>query len=59
MTAIQPAADPPAISFFERYLTVWVTLCIVVGVAAGQLAPELFRTIGHLEVARLTCRSAC
>ncbi|MGL4757347.1 MAG: ACR3 family arsenite efflux transporter [Aeromonadaceae bacterium] len=42
-----------AISFFERYLTVWVGLCIVAGIALGQLAPALFKAIGSLEVARV------
>ena len=42
-----------AISFFERYLTVWVGLCIVAGIALGQLAPALFKEIGSLEVARV------
>lgn len=40
-------------SVFERFLTVWVFLCIVIGIAAGQLAPEVFRAIGRLEVARV------
>ena len=40
-------------SVFERYLTVWVFLCIVVGIAAGQLLPEVFQGIGRLEVARV------
>jgi ACR3 family arsenite transporter len=38
-------------SLFERYLTVWVFLCIVVGVALGYVAPGLFQAIGGLEVA--------
>ncbi|MFC3694197.1 ACR3 family arsenite efflux transporter [Chenggangzhangella methanolivorans] len=38
-------------SLFERYLTVWVFLCIVVGVALGYVAPGLFQAIGALEVA--------
>ncbi|MFC3913882.1 ACR3 family arsenite efflux transporter [Pseudaeromonas sharmana] len=42
-----------AISFFERYLTVWVGLCILAGIALGQLAPSLFKAIGSLEVARV------
>ena len=42
-----------AISFFERYLTVWVGLWIVAGIALGQLAPALFKAIGSLEVARV------
>ena len=40
-------------SVFERYLTVWVTLCIVVGIALGQLFPGLFQAIGRLEVAQV------
>jgi ACR3 family arsenite transporter len=43
----------PAIGFFERYLTVWVALCIVAGIALGQAAPGVFRAIGALEVARV------
>lgn len=43
----------PAIGFFERYLTVWVALCIVAGIALGQVAPGFFRAIGALEVARV------
>jgi len=40
-------------SVFERYLTLWVFLCIILGVALGQLMPGLFQTIGHLEVAQV------
>ena len=38
---------------FERYLTVWVFLCIVAGIALGQAAPALFEALGRLEVARV------
>ena len=38
---------------FERYLTVWVFLCIVVGIALGQLFPGVFQAIGALEVAQV------
>ena len=38
---------------FERYLSLWVFLCIVVGVALGQLMPGVFQVIGHLEVAQV------
>jgi ACR3 family arsenite transporter len=44
---------PPAIGFFERYLTVWVALCIVVGIALGQWLPGLFQGVAALEVARV------
>lgn len=43
----------PAIGFFERYLTVWVALCIVVGVALGQWFPGVSRGIGALEIAQV------
>src|SRR6218665_1202133 len=46
-------AAKPAISFFERYLTVWVALCIIVGVALGQFFPGLFKTVASLEVAQV------
>ena len=38
-------------SIFERYLTVWVALCIVAGVALGHLFPPVFQAIGAVEVA--------
>jgi ACR3 family arsenite transporter len=41
------------ISFFERYLTVWVTLCIVVGITFGQIAPNVFAAVSRMEVARV------
>jgi ACR3 family arsenite transporter len=40
-------------SLFERWLTLWVALCIVVGVGLGYAAPGLFQAIGGLEVARV------
>jgi len=40
-------------SIFERYLTVWVFLCIVVGVALGQLIPAPFQWLGGLEIAHV------
>ena len=38
---------------FERYLTVWVFLCIVVGIALGQMFPAVFQAVGHMEVAQV------
>jgi ACR3 family arsenite transporter len=40
-------------SVFERYLTLWVFICIVVGIAAGQLFPEFFQAVGRMEFARV------
>ena len=48
-----PAALPASMSAFERYLTVWVLLCIVVGIALGQAFPGPFQAIGRMEVARV------
>ncbi len=41
------------IGFFERWLTVWVFLCICVGIAIGQLLPGPIKFIGSLEVAKV------
>lgn len=51
MTAKIAAGAP--MSVFERFLTVWVFLCIIVGIAVGQMAPGVFQTIGRLEVAQV------
>ncbi|MGI6856339.1 ACR3 family arsenite efflux transporter [Mesorhizobium sp. 1B3] len=40
-------------STFERYLTLWVALCIVAGVAIGHALPGLFHAIGAAEIARV------
>jgi len=40
-------------STFERYLTIWVFLCIAVGVALGHLMPGVFQIIGGAEIAKV------
>jgi len=40
-------------SAFERYLTLWVGLCIVVGIALGQFFPDVFQAIGAAEIAQV------
>jgi ACR3 family arsenite transporter len=53
-TLPQPQAAAPApMSVFERYLTVWVFLCIVAGIGLGQLLPGVFQAVGRMEVARV------
>ena len=47
------AAPKPAMGFFERYLSVWVGLCIVAGILLGQLLPGVFRAIGQMEYAQV------
>lgn len=40
-------------SVFERYLTVWVFLCILAGIALGQFFPQVFQAIGSMEIAQV------
>ncbi|HEX5863142.1 MAG TPA: bile acid:sodium symporter, partial [Casimicrobiaceae bacterium] len=40
-------------STFERYLTVWVALCILVGIALGHFFPTVFHIIGSAEIAKV------
>lgn len=40
-------------STFERYLTLWVALCIVAGIALGHVLPGVFHAIGAAEIARV------
>lgn len=47
------SARKPAMSVFERFLTFWVALCIIVGIALGQLMPGVFRVIGDATVAQV------
>ncbi|MCG5077694.1 ACR3 family arsenite efflux transporter [Paraburkholderia tagetis] len=47
------AVQKPAISFFERFLSVWVALCIVTGIALGQVFPGVFQSIGRMEYAQV------
>ncbi|MDA8256122.1 MAG: ACR3 family arsenite efflux transporter [Betaproteobacteria bacterium] len=51
VTAKQAAGAP--MSTFERYLTVWVFLCIVIGIALGQWLPAPFQMLGRMELARV------
>ena len=54
--AVACAAAPtsrPGIGFFERYLTLWVALCIVVGTALGHFLPGSFAALGAMEVAKV------
>src|ERR1039457_1353481 len=46
--AIQ-TSSPKRLAFFERYLTVWVFLCMVVGVTFGKLAPQLTTALSKVE----------
>ncbi len=52
--AIPAVPSPqPALGVFERWLTLWVALCIVAGIALGQFAPAPFRALAQAEVAHV------
>ena len=42
-----------SMGFFERYLTLWVALCIVAGIVLGHQLPSLFQSIGRMEIAQV------
>lgn len=42
------------ISFFDRYLSVWVALCIIAGITIGKLAPSVPEFLGKLEYANVS-----
>lgn len=44
------ADDKRKMGFFERYLTIWVALCILAGIALGKLAPGFARTLDGMAI---------
>lgn len=44
---------PARMGVFERYLTLWVALCILAGILLGQLIPALFQTLGAATLAQV------
>ena len=46
-------ATGASMSLFERYLTVWVFLCIIVGIALGHWFPAPFQQLGQMELAQV------
>ena len=51
VTAKRAAGAP--MTLFERWLSLWVALCIVAGVLLGQLVPAPFQALGRMEVAQV------
>ncbi|HND26459.1 MAG TPA: ACR3 family arsenite efflux transporter [Pseudomonadales bacterium] len=45
--------EPAGLTLFERYLTLWVALCILLGIGAGELFPGLFCLIGQIKLAEV------
>ena len=57
--AAEAARQRPALGLFERYLTVWVALCIVAGIALGHCSRRHSRRSAAPRSRRSTCRSRC
>src|ERR1700688_1711510 len=43
----------PSLGTFERYLTLWVALCILAGIVLGRLLPAPFQALGRMTVAEV------
>jgi arsenite transporter len=50
---IAPARPAAALGLFERYLTLWVALCILAGIFLGAIAPAPFHILGSLSLAKV------
>lgn len=46
-------SDKPAMTIFERFLSIWVALCIMAGIALGAAVPQLFQAVASAEVAQV------
>ena len=46
--------EKKGIGFFEKYLTIWVVLCIVIGIAVGQWIPAIPDTLSKFEYANVS-----
>src|SRR5438552_13296964 len=56
MTAVTETSrrlPAPALGTFERYLTLWVALCIIAGIAFGRLVPRPFQALGRMTAAEV------
>jgi ACR3 family arsenite transporter len=51
--AITKRPAKAGLGIFERYLSIWVVLCIITGIVFGHFLPDVFQTIGRLEVAEV------
>jgi ACR3 family arsenite transporter len=53
VTTNPETSKAPAMGVFERFLTLWVALCIIAGIVLGQTMPAVFRAIGAATVAEV------
>ncbi len=52
-TVISAPGKAPSMGRFERYLTLWVALCIVAGIGLGRALPSVFQALGAATVAHV------
>jgi ACR3 family arsenite transporter len=52
ISAVPPVSSEKRLNPFERYLTVWVGLCMLAGIVLGKLAPDLVGSIRSIEIGR-------
>ena len=52
-TSVTQSCETAALGFFERHLTLWVSLCIGIGILLGHLMPAPFQAIAGLEIAQV------
>jgi ACR3 family arsenite transporter len=53
VAAAEVSASKPGMGIFERFLTVWVALCMIAGVILGQLVPGVFHVLGEATFAQV------
>ena len=53
ITETRPRVARPALRTFERFLTLWVALCIIAGIVLGRLMPAPFEGLGRMTVAEV------
>src|SRR5438045_4149726 len=53
VTELSRRRTASALGTFERYLTLWVALCIIAGILLGRLAPGPFRALGRMTLAEV------
>jgi ACR3 family arsenite transporter len=53
VTEAAPRHAAPSLGTFERYLTLWVALCILAGIVLGRLLPAPFQTLGRMTFAEV------
>ena len=54
MSSKEVIQENKGLGFFEKYLTLWVAACIIIGVAIGQFIPAIPETLGKFEYANVS-----